>query len=250
MRLHAQHQHGVTFLALMAKLCAACTDNMGCSLNGVCAQNGTGALRCLCDKPWGGTKCGVMQYVVTPAAGKDLYNVTDPRNTWNGPIAKDAAGKYHLYNPLYNVGSLGGPPSVLHGIADDVYGPWDWQKLPPVCEHCGENPAALAFPDPKTGKTVHTIWIGGKVWRSSSPSGPFSDSGFKYPQGNPAPIFHKGQLYLTGQATTEVVTASPDMSGDPEAWSHFAYINHSNVQPGARPEVKHLASSSCARLSH
>ena len=76
---------------------------------------------------------------MTPAAGKDLYNISDPRNTWNGPIVKDPDGKYHLYNPLYTVGSLGGPPFVMHGVADNVYGPWDWHSLPTVCEHCGEH---------------------------------------------------------------------------------------------------------------
>ena len=66
------------------------------------------------------------------------YNISDPRNTWNGPIVKDPlpGGKFHLYNPLYNVGSLGGPPTVLHGIADDVYGPWDWHKVTVALPRC------------------------------------------------------------------------------------------------------------------
>ena len=55
-------------LATAKQACTACIVDLDCSLNGVCA----GGL-CQCDKPWGGAKCGIMQYAVTPAAGKDLY---------------------------------------------------------------------------------------------------------------------------------------------------------------------------------
>jgi hypothetical protein len=36
----------------------------------------------------------MMGYKVTPAGGKNLYNTSDPRNTWNGPIVtgKDIIG--------------------------------------------------------------------------------------------------------------------------------------------------------------
>ena len=45
---------------------------------------------------------------VTPATGKNIYNNSDPRNTWNGPIVLGPDGKYHIYDPIYHVGSLGG----------------------------------------------------------------------------------------------------------------------------------------------
>ncbi len=181
-----------------------------------------------------GPRCGVMQYAVTPAAGKDLYDISDPRNTWNGPIVRDSEGKFHMYNPLYNVSSLGGPPLVMHGLADTVYGPWDWHSLPPVCEHCGENPAALVYRN-AAGESVYTIWIRGHVWTSDSAQGPFTETNFKYVGGNPAPIYHNGAFYLTNQGTTAIYT-TPSL--DPEAgnWSVFASVDHSNVPPGAKPE--------------
>lgn len=50
-------------------------------------------------------------------------------------------GKYHLFDPLYKVGSLGGPPTMLHGTADVVTGPYDWSN--PELEAGGENPASV-----------------------------------------------------------------------------------------------------------
>ena len=68
-----------------------------------------------------------MSYKVTPASGKNIYNSSDPRNTWNGPIVAAPDQKtFHIYVPIYNVGSLGGPTSILHGVATNVTGPWDW----------------------------------------------------------------------------------------------------------------------------
>jgi hypothetical protein len=73
-----------------------------------------------------GTVLGRSRYKVTPASGKNIYNNSDPRNTWNGPIVKDETGehRYHAYVPLYKPGSLGGPPSILHGVANNITGPW------------------------------------------------------------------------------------------------------------------------------
>jgi hypothetical protein len=182
-----------------------------------------------------GPRCGVMQYAVTPAAGKNLYNTSDPRNTWNGPIVKDSNGKLHFYNPLYKAGSLGGPLFVMHGVADSVYGPWNWNSLPPICQHCGNNPAALVYKDSATGKSIYTIWIGGHVWTSPSAQGPFSKTDFKYVGANPAPIYHNGAFYLTNQHTSAIYMTK---SLDPERgnWTQFASIDHGNVPQGATPE--------------
>jgi hypothetical protein len=67
----------VLLLSAVAWAAQACTTDLSCSLNGVC-QSGT----CQCDKPWSGTSCGVLKYKTTPASGKNLYNTSDPRNTW------------------------------------------------------------------------------------------------------------------------------------------------------------------------
>lgn len=45
---------------------AGCSTDLDCSLNGVCTSGA-----CVCDKPWGGDGCGVLQYKTTsPASGK------------------------------------------------------------------------------------------------------------------------------------------------------------------------------------
>ena len=180
---------------------------------------------------------GRSRYKVTPASGKNIYNSSDPRNTWNGPIVKDETGeyRYHAYVPLYNPGSLGGPPSILHGVASNITGPWvsmrcerlqathlerlcdsplrrrcaqNWHAKPEICQHCGENPAFVIFPG-EGGKKVFSLWVGGKIWIASSPDGPFAVMPkATYPGGNPAPVYHDGKFYLTNQKTTAIYTTT------------------------------------------
>ena len=205
-----------------AAAAAACTTAQNCSLNGICTAG-----VCVCDKPWSGAACGALKYKTTPAGGKNAYNTSDPRNTWNGPIFRGSDGKYHLYNPLYKVGSLGGPPTIMHGTADVITGPWDWKGQKNVCDNCGENPAFVAFKD--GDKSVYSLWVGGKVWKADSPYGPFSKlEDVTYPGGNPAPIWHNGAFYLTNQGTTEVYTC-PALKKD--CWTKFADISHKMIAP-------------------
>lgn len=88
-----------------------CTTDLNCSLNGLCTSG-----FCVCDKPWGGPGCGVLQYKpYQPVSAKSLYNlnasgapasgpcvtptsVCDALDTWNGPIVDTTAidGKYHM----------------------------------------------------------------------------------------------------------------------------------------------------------
>ena len=60
----------------------ACKTDSDCSLNGRCAPTHV----CACDKPWGSANCGELQYKLTPASGKNLYDTSDPRNTWVRPL--------------------------------------------------------------------------------------------------------------------------------------------------------------------
>mmetsp|Transcript_17727 Transcript_17727/g.46280 ORF Transcript_17727/g.46280 Transcript_17727/m.46280 type:complete len:363 (-) Transcript_17727:1552-2640(-) len=194
-----------------------CSTDLDCSLNGVCTAG-----ECACDKPWSGDACQTLTFATTPALAKSLYNISDPRNTWNGPIVTGSDGKFHMYVPIYNKGSLGGPPSMLHGLATSVTGPWDWTSLPQM-PTAGENPAAVVFKN-ESGGTVYSIWIGGKIRISDSPYGPFIEpDGYRYPGGNPAPLFHNGAFYMTNQGTGAIYT-SPRL-GAP--WTTFATLNHS-----------------------
>ena len=65
-----------------------------------------------------------------------------------------------LLHPQYKVGSLGGAVSIMHGIADAVEGPYNWD-LPNVSG--GINPAAVVYTDPTTGKTVYSLWTASEV---------------------------------------------------------------------------------------
>lgn len=112
---------------------------------------------CVCDKPWTGLSCGTLAFnKTTPASAKSLYNVSDPRNTWNGPIVTAPDGKFHIFDPIYREGSLGGPTAVLHGVADVVTGPYDWTL--PTLPSNGENPAAVTFPNETTGAPGAWSW--------------------------------------------------------------------------------------------
>ena len=215
----------------------ACTSALSCNLNGLCSPPSTATTAgstCSCDSPWAGPTCGQLGYnATTPAAGKSLYNLTDPRNTWNGPIVAGPDGTFHLYDPIYKVGSLGGPTSVLHGTADVVTGPWDWTSRPGISTEGGENPAFVVFQDPEQhNKTVYSLWLAGKVRTAASPDGPFVEAvegGWRYPGGNPAPLYHEGAFYLTNQKTAEVWTA-PRVGGN---WTVFAEIERGAGYPAA-----------------
>ena len=60
-------------------------------LNGQCKLTQSGGKSggtCRCDTPWTGPNCGVLGYATTPATAKSLYNISDPRNTWNGFVLR------------------------------------------------------------------------------------------------------------------------------------------------------------------
>lgn len=124
----------VLVAVLLTLVCdvAGCTTDLDCSLNGVCGVSGGGATVgpvCVCDRPWQGSACGVLGYATTtPAVAKSLYNLSDPRNTWNGPIVGPIDGKYHMYNPIYDLGSLLSASKVMHGVADAIEGPYNWSN--------------------------------------------------------------------------------------------------------------------------
>lgn len=54
------------------------------------------------------------------------------------------------------------------------------------------------------------------------------------PQGNPAPIFHKGAFYLATQHTKVIWTTKSINPGS--TWSVFANVSFADVPKGARPE--------------
>ena len=202
---------------------SACTSDLDCSLNGVCGATSKG--RCACDAPWGGARCGELQYKVTPAVAKSLFPVNDTRNTWNGPIfGPDAEGTYHIFDPVYPKGNLGRSTSMLHGVASAIEGPWDWDARKDLGD-LGDNPAFVAFQD--GNQTKYALWVGGAVRVATDLDGPYAEVA-RYSGGNPAPVYHNGAWFYTTQNPKTIWTA-PTL-GAP--WSV-----HATTGPHAPPGV-------------
>lgn len=69
----------------------ACTDDVDCSLNGIC-QSGT----CACDAPWGGPKCELLQF--KPVSYPQGYGTATTVATWGGnAIYNETDGLYHMF---------------------------------------------------------------------------------------------------------------------------------------------------------
>ena len=160
----------------------SCTTDSDCSLNGECSSAGV----CECDVPWTGPACGVLEYQTTPASGKSLYPETDPHNTWNGAILRSKEdGVYHLYNPIYEAGTLGGTTTMLHGTSNSITGPYSWGKQPDIkIPYLGpfDGPKSVVYTEAGSNKTKYSLWLGGHVYIGDSAAGPFEQlEGFTYP---------------------------------------------------------------------
>lgn len=224
----------LVFAACVSASSAGCSSSLDCSLNGECVSGG-----CVCDEPWTGDTCGALAYKTTPAVAKSLYNISDPRNTWNGPIVGPVDGKYHIYNCIYKVGSLGGPTSILHGTSSTVEGPWEWSSRPDLPTEGGENAAFVTYRNQSSGATVYSLWIGGTVRVAAHPDGPFTKvERFTYPGGNPAPLYHNNAFFMTNQGTTEIYTATDLAPG--AQWTKFADVDHGALPSSSAPPYYHV----------
>ena len=211
-------------LAGNARSAARCTSDAQCSLNGVCSA---GSGTCACDVPWTGAACDQLAFAAaSPAAGRNVYNGSDPRNTWGGAAIVDPAdGRTHLYMPIYPEGKLFGPSAIKHGVAAAPTGPFEW--LEDLNISAGINPAALVFRDPATNRTVFSLWVNGRVYVAASPSGPFTAvERFSYPFVNPSPVFSErlGAFLMTNQRTTQLFSTPSIAPGS--VWTVFGNISH------------------------
>jgi hypothetical protein len=191
---------------------------------------------CKCDPPWSGPACGVLAYKTTPLSGKSLYPESDPHNTWNGAILRGADGIYHLYNPLYPVGALGGTTTLMHGTSKTVAGPYQWPKSAFIT-----IPTLGAFDGPKSlvyteqNRTKYSLWLGGNVYTANSAAGPFARLvGFRYPGHNPAPVFHNGAFYTIVSMAAGIMTTPQLVAG--AKWTQYASIAQDNVPTNWLPE--------------
>jgi len=238
---------------LASATATSCTSALDCSLNGVC----TGGA-CVCDKPWGGTGCGVLQYKMNqPVTAKNLYTLNETGaqaapasgpcvtpagscpalDTWNGPIVDTTAidGKFHMFNPLYRKGSLLATVDMMYGTARNITGPYTWESFtgnapdseppsfvggPQLGENMGSNPAFVTYVE--GSKTKFALFASG-VHVAEHVAGPYTKlEGCNTPGGNPAPIYHKGAWYATYQQTDQIVTTPALVPGC--KWTHFSAI--------------------------
>jgi len=216
-------RRAIPLLLALSRLAGACTSDIDCCLNGICVAG-----ECDCTNPWYGPSCESLAFAETPASAKSLFDSGSSRNnTWGGPIMTAPDGTFHLFSPLYRNGSLSGPTTMKHGVASVVTGPYDWTTYADL-PLTGENPAAVAFVDPATGKKVFSLWVGGQVLVADSPASAFVPvAGFTYPGGNPAPMYHGGAWYMTNQQTTTIYTTPRLAAG--AKWAVFANISHADL---------------------
>ena len=207
----------------LVAISAQCSTDLECSLNGVCT-----AAACVCDKPWSGPSCSTLAFAVTPASAKNIYNASDPRNTWGGPVVGPGAdGRYHAFIPLYEAGSLWKVETTLHGLADAPTGPWDFVSLPNIAS-TKINPSFVSYRN-ATGATVYALLAQSEMFLADSLYGPFTMHPFNIGT-NPAPVLHNGVFFATTQKTLVVVTA-PSLAGP---WTN--YSNITAAHPGYRVE--------------
>ena len=77
-------------LQLLLTSTYACTTAMNCSLNGLCKSG-----RCMCDAPWSGIRCGVVN--VAAAAPGGAYGWHPNVSSWGGNPVHGDDGKHHLF---------------------------------------------------------------------------------------------------------------------------------------------------------
>ena len=209
---------------------------MDCSLNGVCSKG----FECECDAPWVGKSCGVLAYCVTPALGRSLYPSSEPHNTWNGAIIRGNDGKFHMYNPLYPSGSLGGTTTLMHGTASNVTGPYSWPTeayitIPLLGSFDGPKSVVYTESVNGTTETKYSLWLGGIVYLADDAAGPFKMlEGFTYPGHNPAPLWYKGAFYTIVSMAAGIYTTPRLVVG--AKWTHYANISQRNVPKDWLPE--------------
>ena len=226
-------------------LSGPCTTDLDCSLNGVCSN-----AVCVCDAPWNGTSCSVLQFRPAPTVG--AYGESPNVTSWGGtPLLGDEPNTtWHMYVVEIEGAGCGlaqwkAQSTVVHAIASSPEGPY--MRVSTVLKHEAHNPAALRHngswyifhigdgdapknvsactggegPPPPAGHVVtkHAIHVS-----RSGPAGPFvpvpTGSEFiAHGCNNPSPMRHpNGTVYL-GCTWSLRRAKQPDLSRWSKAWS-------------------------------
>ena len=136
----------------LTRLTAACTSDLDCSLNGVCADTSA----CACDNGWRGIECELLSLSPAPPGGAYGYPSTAPRepniSSWGAHVVKIASDTVHPYHMFVSElwGGCGISESwqrnshVVHAVAATPLGPFTYvdTSLPPeaTCMHMAQVP--------------------------------------------------------------------------------------------------------------
>jgi hypothetical protein len=194
----------VLLLTLSSKAATApvCVDD--CSLNGECVAGG----RCVCDAPWAGETCAVIEVQAAQSGG--MYGYAPNVSSWGGNTVLGDDGLHHLFVAEMFTGGLkgwGSQSECTHATATTAQGPFlktsssadGGEALPKWCH----NPYTVR--EPSTGKFL-LFHIGHStdadpahdfLHASTSPFGPWTAAPSKpHSCNNPAPAFHpNGTLF-------------------------------------------------------
>ena len=198
-----------------------------CSLNGVC-QHGA----CVCDPPWHGTDCAVLDILPSDARGGAIYGVSPRVGSWGGNVLH-VGGKFHLYVAEFAGEDCGmvswrSNSQIRHAMSDTIDG--TYVKADLAVESWSHNPEVIEF-----GAELFLFHIGSgngsaHVNCSGGPPDAIDSSG-----GNASRRWQEGQGTIEGsrrrpelgaQLTYIHVAAGPD-----GPWSPVGSVECDNPAP-------------------
>eukprot|EP00040_Diaphanoeca_grandis_P031060 m.185024 g.185024 ORF g.185024 m.185024 type:complete len:459 (-) comp32214_c9_seq1:62-1438(-) len=121
---------------------ASCSNDMDCSLNGVCTDG-----VCKCDTPWFGESCGGLEFMATPPGGAYGFGKPFEVTSWGGnSIEYD--GMWHLFvtemgGKTCGLQAWGSQSTVTHAISPNVTGPYT--KVRTAIPHEAHNPQVIVI---------------------------------------------------------------------------------------------------------
>lgn len=132
-----------------------CSDDTGCSLNGVCTQS-TGM--CTCYPPWTGGDCSELD--ILPAPPVRGYGMDPDIYTWGGSVVLLDDGLYHMYvaemSGNCSLNSWGSHSLVTHATAATPEGPFVRQDTAlPVWSH---NPQVVVQKNASGGNATLVLF--------------------------------------------------------------------------------------------
>ena len=129
-----------------------------CSLNGVC-QHGA----CVCDPPWHGTDCAVLDILPSDARGGAIYGVSPRVGSWGGNVLH-VGGKFHLYVAEFAGEDCGmvswrSNSQIRHAMSDTIDGAARALGCRPSCRH--QQCAKIVFLNALVLDSLQPIHLGG-----------------------------------------------------------------------------------------